>query len=299
MFDIAPVSPAPHRVVLTLVFAMTVATTDVSAFCGLASCPRPSQSHEVPAVEAGLRTRAVAYDIAGADGHYLVTAPRVFFNYNGFAVGTEIPFTRLDNGGVVTTGLSNPLIMGRYARRLSSVWSAEVGLQWELPVGNPEDGLAGDHHMLLPWLGARREFGASWYATAMLGFSAALEEEHAATDTAGGSASMLPRTAAAKVAHAGHDHGDGATPVLVNPHADREAQWRLAAGWMRGRATIEGFTIGQYDASDAATGTYARAGASLEWSLARYTAVQLIADAPVTSNRRNEFEVGLALKTGW
>lgn len=288
-----------HRLALFTVSILAFVAAEASAFCGLASCPRPSQSHETPTFEAGLRTRLVSFDVAGNDGHYLVTAPRLFFNYDGFAVGAEVPLTRLNNGGVVSTGLSNPVIMGRYARRLSHVWSAEVGLQWELPIGNQEDGLAGDHHMLLPWLGARREFGTSWYATVMVGFSTALEGEHTTTDTAGGAASMMSSSSLAKAAHEGHDHGAGVTSVLVNPHADREAQWRVAMGWMLGRATLEGFSIGQYDATDAGTGIYARAGASFEWSLARFTAVQLIADAPVTSTRRNDLEVGVAVKTGW
>jgi hypothetical protein len=286
------------RLALFTASVLAFVAADASAFCGLASCPRPAQSHETPTFEAGLRTRLVSFDVVGNEGHYLVTAPRLFFNYDGFAAGAEVPLTRLNNGGVVSTGLSNPVIMGRYARRLSHVWSAEVGLQWELPLGNQEEGLAGDHHMLLPWLGARREFGASWYATVMAGFSTALEGEHAASDTTGGTASMMP-SSLAKAAHAGHDHGAGVTPVLVNPHADREAQWRVAAGWVRGPATLEGFTIGQFDATHAHTGTYARAGASLEWTLAHFTAVQLIADAPVTSTRRNDLEVGVAVKTGW
>jgi hypothetical protein len=241
----------------------------------------------------------VSYDVGGNEGHYLVTAPRVFVNRVGFALGAEIPFTRLDDGNKVATGLSNPVIMGRYARRVSYAWSAEAGLQWELPVGNRADGLAGDHHMLLPWLGARRDIGASWYVTAMAGFSTALEGSHGASDSSGGSASVAPSAALAKAAHEGHDHEGQATPVLVNPHADREAQWRAAVGWVRGRFTLEGFTIGQYDATAAATGTYARAGASLERAFGRYAAIQVIADAPVTSARRNDLEVGLALKTGW
>src|SRR5690606_17347610 len=92
-------------------------------------------------------------------------------------------------------------------------------------------------------------------------------------------------TVLAKPAHEGHDH---AVPVLVNPHADRELQWRAAAGWTRGRGTLEGFGLGQTDVTAAGPKAFVRAGASYEWNLARFTALQLIADAPVTAVRRNE-----------
>lgn len=286
------VFPGPLVVCLSLV---AFVAAPASAFCGLQSCPRPAGHAVPPTLEVALRTRAVSYDIAGNSGHYLVTAPRVFFNRGGFAIGAEVPLTRLDNGGTVATGFSNPVAMARYARRLSHAWSAEVGLQWELPVGNRDDGLAGDHHMLLPWLGARRDFGASWYVTGMAGFSTALEYGHASPVAA-----PAAHTALARVAHEGHDHGEGAsTPVLVNPHADREAQGRMAVGWVKGRGTLEAFALSQTDLTSAAGGTYARAGASYEWSLARFTAVQFIGDVPVTSARRNEGEFGLTVKTGF
>lgn len=267
-----------------------------SAFCGLQSCPRPAGQTAAPTLEIALRTRAVNYDLADNRGHYIVTAPRVFFNRGGFALGVEVPLTRLNNGGAIATGFSNPVAMARYARRLSYAWSAEAGLQWELPVGNTADGLAGDHHMLMPWLGARRDFEGSWYLTGMAGFSTALEFGHASP--AGAPAALTAPLA--RTAHEGHDHGDGtATPVLVNPHADREAQARVALGWGRGRGTLEAFALSQTDLTSAASGTYGRAGASYEWVLTGFTAVQLTADAPVTTARRNDSEFGLTLKTGF
>jgi len=284
---------------------LALTTSSASAFCGLQSCPKPTGSGETPRFEAALRTRVVSYDIGNNEGHYLVTAPRVFLNYGGFALGAEVPFTRLDNGGTVSTGLSNPLVTGRYARRLSHAWSGEVGLQWELPIGNQKDGLAGDHNMLLPWLGLRRDLGHVWYATGMVGVSTALEDAKASapvtttaqiisdpSDPTGTSLSKVGKTA-----HAGHDHG--ATPVLVNPHADRELQGRLAVGWIKGRGTFEGYGLSQTDLTSSGPETYARAGVSYEWSLMRFTALQIIGDLPVTAARRNEAEVGVTIKTGW
>ncbi len=322
MLQAAPLPP-----LLTALSFSLLLSTSASAFCGLQSCPRPAGSGDVPTVEAALRTRAVSYDIAGHRGSYVVTAPRVFLNYAGVSVGAEIPLTRLDKGGAIATGLSNPVVMARYARRLSYSWSGEVGLQWELPVGNRKDGLAGDHHMLLPWIGVRHDFmprsgsASLWYATGMFGVSTALEEAGASAGTgspaahhahhahrvpgvAGRGEASVPLAKVAriakvsKIAHAGHDHG---TPVLVNPHADREAQARVAVGWTRGRGTLEGFGLAQYDLTDVAgdARTYARAGASYEWAVWGFTRVQVIADVPVTAARRNEREMGVTLKTGF
>jgi hypothetical protein len=262
------------------------------AFCGLQSCPRVEPRAEAAAFDAGLRVRGVAFDIAGNEGSYVVTAPRFFARYAGFALGTEVPFTRLDNGGEIAFGLSNPLLMAQYARRLTHAWSAETGLQVELPFGDQEHGLAGDHVMLLPWIGLRRDWNA-WYVAGMLGYSHALEAHAHGADTAGASARL------AKTMHEGHEHEGVTSPVLVNPHADREAQYRAAAGWTRGRGTAEVFTLGQVDVTANGPTSYLRAGASYAWSLGRFTALSVIADAPVTSARRNELEIGVGVRTGW
>jgi hypothetical protein len=180
--------------------------------------------------------------------------------------------------------------MAQYARRLSATWSGEVGMQVELPVGDEKDGLAGDHLMLLPWIGARKDLGTSWYVSGMLGASRAIETKH--EDNEGGSL--------AKVAHEGHDDEGHAVPLVVNPHADREVQWRAAAGRMRGRSMLEGFTLAQHDVTgEAGPDFYLRAGASWEWAIGHMSALQLIGDLPVTAARRNEAEIGLALRTGW
>ncbi len=286
----ARVSPLPAALLAILLPA------PAAAFCGLQSCPRPASHGEAPALEAGLRTRWVAYDIAGHEGSYVVTAPRLFVRRWGVTLGGEFPLTRLRNGNETTIGFSNPILMTQYARRLSSTWSGEAGLQIELPFGNQDDGLAGDHTMLLPWIGARKDLGASWYMGGMLGVSQALGEYRSGTATALAKAAKV-----AKVAHAGHDHGDGTpSPVLVNPHADREIQWRAVAGWTRGRSTLEGFSLAQHDISgEPGPGFYLRAGASWERAFGRMSALQFIADFPVTHARRNEMEIGAALRTGW
>jgi hypothetical protein len=99
------------------------------------------------------------------------------------------------------------------------------------------------------------------------------------------------------------EHGDedtAAVPTRVNPHADREIQWRAAAGWMRGRSTLEGFTLARHDVTgEPGPDFYLRAGASWEWALGHMSSLQLIADLPVTSARHSEAEIGLSLRAGW
>lgn len=291
----------PIRALALLVTLSTtlLLPTPVTAFCGLQSCPRPAAHGETPMLEAGLRTRWVAFDIDGNEGSYVITAPRVFARHAGFTLGAEAPLTRLHNRSETATGFSNPVLMAQYARRLSTTWSGEIGLQVELPYGDQDKGLAGDHVMLLPWIGARKDLGTSWYAAGMLGVSRAFGGHHGETG-----APLAKAAEVAKVTHEGHEHEDGSTtPVLVNPHADREIQWRAATGWTRGRSTLEGFTLAQHDItgeeSASGSGFYLRTGASWEWALGRVSALQLIADVPVTAARRNEVEIGLALRTGW
>jgi hypothetical protein len=273
------------------------------ANCGLQSCPRPAHEADASVLQADLRTRWVTFDAAGVSGSYAVLAPRLLWRpLTRWTVGAEVPVTRLESQGEVHTGLSNPLLTALYARRLSHVWSGEAGLQLELPFGQTEHGLADDHTMILPWIGLRRDIGAegAWQASGLLGFSQALEfGESGDTD-----ATELAKTAAlaktAKSAHSGVDHGDGGG-VLVNPHGDRELQWRAGLARLFGRSTAEAFALGQTDVSDGAAHAvhYVRAGASFEYTLTRALGLQILAHAPVTSARRSDAEIGAGIRLGW
>jgi hypothetical protein len=215
----------------------------VEASCGLQSCPRPAHETEAAALEFEIRTRWVSFDADSLSGSYAVLAPRLLWRpFSRWTLGVEVPVTRLQAGGEVHTGLSNPLLTALYARRLSHAWSGEAGLQLELPLGDADRGLADDHTMILPWIGLRRDLGDVWNASALIGFSRALEAEDASgTDT-------VPL---AKVAHNGVDHGaaNGA-PVYVNPHGDREIQWRFGVTRLLGPSMVEAFALGQMDVSN-------------------------------------------------
>lgn len=279
---------------LTVVFALA---TGAQAFCGLQSCPRIGPHGGEAPFEAGLRSRFVIFDIAGEHGYYGVYSPRFFAKALGMSLGVEVPWVNLHLAEGVTSGIGNPLLVAQYAHRLSTAWSAQAGMQWELPFGDTEHGLAGDHTMLLPWVGARYEFADFWYLSGMLGFSYALPEPDA-EDESGSSARVAPL---AKSAHNGVDHNTGlAVPQYVNPHGDREAQWRLGVGRMfMHRWMVEAFTLGAADVTEPNTVFYARAGASAEWMLTSSFGLQVMADAPVTAARRSEAALGVDVKVAW
>jgi hypothetical protein len=268
------------------------------AFCGLQSCPRVRDPHSAPRpFEAGLRTRAVAFDIAGEEGYYGVVSPRFVARVRGLSLGVEAPWVTLHTDGIDASGLGNPLLMLQYAGRLSHAWSAEAGLQVELPFGDADHGLADDHVMALPWVGLRKEWGASWYTSGMLGYSQALEKRVHSEDESGGAhvASLAKRS------HNGVDHGaPEETPVFVNPHGDREIHGRAGLGWRLNEGwTLEGFGLGQADVSEPDPVYYARLGVSAEWVLTSALALQALADAPVTAARRSEAALGVDMKIVW
>jgi hypothetical protein len=266
------------------------------AFCGLQSCPRVNPHGGSHPFEAGIRARVVTFDIEGQEGAYGVASPRFFAKVRGLSLGVEVPWVNLHAEEGVTSGLGNPLLMAQYARRLSHDWSAEAGLQVELPFGDADHGLAGDHTMVLPWIGARKEWGMRWHTSGMLGFSQALGEK--LQDDGGGAA-------LAKSAHNGVDHGAGqAAPLFVNPHGDREVHWRAAVGLRLGeRWTFEDFLLGQADITkpdeNPETVHYVRNGISAEWAVTHAVALQMAADAPVTSARRSEAALGIDVKVAW
>lgn len=266
------------------------------AFCGLQSCPRVNPRGAPHAFEAGVRTRVVAFDIGGEEGAYGVVSPRFFARAAGMSLGLEVPWVTLHAGAIDVSGFGNPLLMAQYARRFSAGWSAEAGAQWELPLGDKEHGLAGDHMMALPWVGLRKDWGHRWHAAGTLGYSKAFdgEEGHAASGSA--------RTALlAKAAHNGIDHGaPDEAPLFVNPHGDEEVHARVLLGWMPNeRWTFDGFGFGQADVSEADPVYYARAGVAAEWAVTPVVALQMAADVPVTSARRSEAALGVDVKIVW
>jgi hypothetical protein len=284
-------------VLATALVGVLLDAPPAQGFCGLQSCPRVEPRGASHSFEAGLRTRAVAFDIAGERGVYGVASPRFFARALGMTLGAEVPLVTLHTGDVDASGLGNPVLMAQYARRFSHDWSGELGVQWELPLGDTEHGLADDHMMVLPWIGLRKEWSASWHTSGMLGYSTTLEGDYPTSAAAVSSRG----TELSKSSHNGVDHGiPGQPPVYVNPHGDREVHWRAGLGARAAEAwTFEAFGLGQADLSEANTVFYARAGLSAEWALTSSLTLQAIADAPVTSARRSETALGLDIKATW
>jgi len=274
-------------------------TVSAQAFCGLQSCPRIDPHGQTHPYTAGVRARLTGFDIDNESGYYGIVSPHLFVRtpfLSNLSLGVEVPWVTLHTADDETSGLGNPLLTAQYARRLSHDFSAEAGLQLELPFGDHDHGLADDHYMLLPWVGARYEWGTAWYASGMMGFSQAVGGEDDAADTT--ASARIAGSTLAKAAHA--DHGAAAEPLLVNPHGDREVQWRAALGYRpRARWIVEGFGLGTVDISESTPEYYVRAGVSSEWSLTEALGLQVIADAPVTSARRSDATIGVDFKYGW
>ena len=281
--------------------AILLAPLSANAFCGLQSCPRVGPHGGDAPFEAGLRSRLVAFDIAGEQGYYGVLSPRFFAKALGVSLGVEVPWVNLHLAEGVTSGLGNPLVIAQVAGPISPAWTAQAGVQLELPFGDTDHGLAGDHTMLLPWIGARFALSDVWYVSGMLGYSQALEFKGEASDDAADTGALARVAPLAKTAHNGVDHGTGqVAPSFVNPHGDREAQWRAGVGRMfMHRWMLEAFALGQADMSVSNLVFYTRAGASAEWMLTPAVALQVIADAPVTAARRSEAALGVDVKIVW
>lgn len=270
-----------------------------SASCGLHVCPRPVEE-DAPAFSAGVRTRATGFEVAGVTGWYAQVSPRVEWRPGRFVFAAEGGWVRLErDGGEAVEGLANAVVNAAYARRVAPAWTAEAGLQLELPVGDDAKGLADDHVMLLPWLGAVRDFGPAWRAAIRVGYAQAAEagsHHHGASGdahhAAGGDRPLF------RVAHEGHDHGDGSNPVLVNAHGDRELHLRAGVSRRVPRGAVEVFVAGQSDLSDDGR-LYGRAGVEWGVALAGPVGLRLSALVPVTAARRETFEAGAAVQAGW
>jgi hypothetical protein len=291
---------ASRAIFATFVLAGTFGAGSVVAFCGLESCPRIDPHGQTHSTTAGARARVIGFDIGDESGYYGIVSPHLFVRIpfvSHLSVGAEVPWVSLHTADDDVSGLGNPLLTAQYARRLSHDWSAEAGLQLELPLGEADQGLADDHFMVLPWIGGRFEGGTAWYASGVLGYSQAVGGEEEAVDTSA-SARLAPLS---KVAHNGVDHGAAvATPLLVNPHGDREVHWRAAVGYRpRERWTLEGFALGTADITESDAVYFTRAGVSCEWSLTSAVGLQVVADAPVTAARRSEATVAVDIKVGW
>lgn len=287
------------RSVLAALVAAALGALPASASCGLHVCPRPVED-DASAFVAGVRTRVTGFEVAGTSGWYAQVSPRVEWRPGRFVFAAEGGWVRLEpDGGEAVEGLVNAVVNAAYARRVTPAWTAEAGLQLELPVGDAAKGLADDHVMLLPWFGAARDFGPAWRASLRAGYAQAAEpgshhddadgDAHHASDGGG---------PLFRAAHEGHDHGDASSPVLVNAHGDRELHLRAGISRRVPRGAVEGFVAGQSDLSDGGR-LYGRAGVEWGVAVAGPVGLRLSALAPVTSARRETFEAGVVVQAGW
>jgi hypothetical protein len=147
-------------------------------------------------------------------------------------------------------------------------------------LGNNEDGLAGDHFMILPYISATQEIGTTGYVSGTLGVSSVL----AGNASEGG---------------AGH-HAVQSAPV-VNPHANQEFHYRTAYGislksW---RISPEVFVHGQYVLSEhAEQRSYVNTGGTLVYQVGKALGIQSNFEYHISSPQRFGWRGSLGAKIG-
>ncbi len=197
---------------LTLVCAQPVV-----ASCGLHGCPLEVATPNI--TDSAFRLQAAiqqtAFDVEGISGDYTQITPRIeYTGVRNLIFGGYLPLVSLrkDTGGA-DFGIGNAVVLAEYAAPPLDNFSVAFGLQYEIPIGDHEAGMADDHQELLPYISLFRA-GRIFGAFARLGFRKALgSEKHAVND---------------EPSDHEHEHGgEEGTVLVVGPHAGEEIVYRF------------------------------------------------------------------------
>ena len=191
-----------------LLGAAVFSTTVIHANCGLGYCPRRTPTETAPENSVSLRLENTAFNLDSGSGYYAQILPG--YEYSGihsWIFGGNLPIVALTvhsktppNSSKTTPGISNPLVYASWYTHLNVNTMLYLGLQLELPLGNFDAGMAGNHVMLVPYAMMERSMGFG-SLTGSVGYCHAFSV------------------------------GDGGEhPVYVNPHEDQEILYRVGAG---------------------------------------------------------------------
>ncbi|MBK7207894.1 MAG: hypothetical protein IPH91_06400 [Elusimicrobia bacterium] len=208
--------------------------------------------------------RLVGFAWDGLRGNYTQLLPRLQWTGARGRVAGVVPVVRADaRGASAETGLGNPTL---HADVWSGPWTLSV--QLELPLGDDDKGLAADHTGVLPFV-AYTARGGGWTLTPRFGYRHSLDSE-------------------------GHGHVLGHhVPLLVNPHADDEFVYQLAAS----RAAVTAYIDGQHALKGEEKGSgYSAAGMAYKRPLRAGPALRLWTEWPLTAPRRFEWKVGAGVE---
>lgn len=200
------------------------------ASCGLNFCPVPKQQDVSKSLSVSVLNKYTTFDIGGLSGGYDEIIPRVEYLVNGkYFFGASGSFVFLDDDSGSVAGLGNPLLYAEYRMSYGPRRHLYLGSQFELPLGDSENGLAGDHFMAMPYISGTQYLGASNFFSGTFGVLSVLS-----SDALGG-------------------HGASTQNVtVVNPHSNMEAHYRASLGsdWKALRLSPEAFFRGQYVLSE-------------------------------------------------
>jgi hypothetical protein len=243
---------------------LVVAAARTRAACGLCECGCRGAEDRTPGWSAEVDARQAAFGFEGLRGQYTQVLPRLNWTVGRGRLSGAVPLIRVDaRGDSAETGLGNPVLQG-------DLWSGPwtFSAQLELPLGDDDKGIAADHTGLLPFVAYAFQRNG-WFFTPRFGYRHSFGGEE-------------------------HGHGMGHhVPLVVNPHADKEIVYQLAAS----RKAWTAYLDGQHALKGEEKGTgYAAAGMALKKALRAGPAVRLWTEWPLTTPRRFEWKVGAAVE---
>ncbi len=251
---------------------LTSAGGVASANCGVDYCPLPNdpaQKTSLGAVQ--LLVRHVEFSLPDGEGSYIENLVRVevrrFSNWN---FGGWIAPIMLSVDGENRTGLSNPVLFAERREPVGERWRLLGGAQLEVPMGDSHNGIASGHSELLSYVGGTLD-DRSIRVQIRVGLATALSKGHA---------------------HA------GGNALLVNPHADTEAQVRasivapLREGKLQPGAFLTGRMVLMEDVEERSFLTGAL-GAS--YQVTKIARLQGQVEVPLTEAQRFDWRAGVGV----
>ena len=267
----------------------------VEASCGLPGCPTIP---EVPVERLAVRTwvQETSFDLEGVTGSYLMITPHLELSPEPpVRLGAFAPMVRLRRDDLPQdTGWANPVVYGEVDAWRRAGPRVSAGLQLELPLGDSEKGMAGDHLEVFPyarWSGPLRfaVFHAQTGYRAAVGASEEGEDGHPQPSPPAGAAGVQFHGTSTSASSPGF--------LVVNPHSEQEWLWRVGGGlnpsisrwtpalFLEGHTVTKGPDEGE---------TYAFAEAFLAYSFETRYQVNVLARVPVSEARRFDFTTVLA-----
>ncbi|MDQ3003282.1 MAG: hypothetical protein M3Y08_18735, partial [Fibrobacterota bacterium] len=226
------------------------------------------------------------FHLGGNSGIYTDFMPEVLFKLKDrWVFGVNLPIILLDVGGHAETGISNPMAFAEFRFEPGFGQRMGLGFQLEVPLGNDEKGMAGNHFMAIPYLSLSKSL-SPFFVGGSVGGSFGLSEEHG-------------HDAPNSTAH----HASGSPKTLfVNPHEKMEILYRIAGGtnlWNRKinpELSLNGQHVLTGDNTYGNADDYVTFGVTAPMLLGRFTLSPHF-ELPMTSARRMEWSAGLTGRT--